>query len=145
MGSTCAETRQSWDVLGSVPTLHFSHLIKGFRLETSSDWSLFDAIPQFLLCRLLPTNTWIVLVSPPTSAGSVDSAPPYFGDGHDGHAAQVEEPTSFGPNLATLSMLSPVEMTLTPAEEDTAGTAGTAGSAGRSQFPAMVMIPSKRG
>ena len=39
-------------------------------------------------------------------------------DGYDGHAAQVEEPTSFGPNLATLSMLTPVEMTLTPAEED---------------------------
>ena len=67
-----------------------------------------------------------MLVSPPTSAGSVDSdaAPwtlrnPLDGyDGYDGHAAQVEEPTSFGPNLATLSMLSPVEMTLTPAEED---------------------------
>jgi len=82
-----------------------------------------------------------VLVSPPTSAGSVDTAPPYFGDGHDGHAAQVEEPTSFGPNLATLSMLSPVEMTLTLRRR----TAGTAGSAGHSQFPAMVMIPSKRG
>eukprot|EP00913_Durusdinium_trenchii_P007941 g7447.t1 len=35
-----------------------------------------------------------------------------------GISSHVEEPTSFGPNLATLSMLSPVEMTLTPAEED---------------------------
>ena len=36
MGSTCAETRQSWDVLGSVPTLHFLHIIKGF-----SSWNIF--------------------------------------------------------------------------------------------------------
>ncbi|CAK9008361.1 unnamed protein product [Durusdinium trenchii] len=41
-----------------------------------------------------------------------------------GISSHVEEPTSFGPNLATLSMLSPVEMTLTPAEEDLHGRDG---------------------
>ena len=66
----------------------------------------------------------------------MDSSTVIFGHGHDGYdghaAAQVEEPSSFGPNLATLSMLSPVEMTLTPAEE-----AGIRWDA-QSQFPAMV-------
>lgn len=34
-----------------------------------------------------------------------------------GIGAHVEDPTSFGPNLATLSLLSPVEITLTPVEQ----------------------------
>ena len=41
-----------------------------------------------------------------------------------GISSHVEEPKSFGPNLATLSMLSPVEMTLTPLEEELHGRDG---------------------
>eukprot|EP00439_Symbiodinium_sp_Y106_P022890 s6563_g2.t2 len=41
-----------------------------------------------------------------------------------GISSHVEEPTAFGRNLGTLSMLSPVQMTLTPAEEDLHGRDG---------------------
>ncbi|CAE7531696.1 ALKBH7 [Symbiodinium sp. CCMP2456] len=39
-------------------------------------------------------------------------------------SSHMEEPTAFGRNLGTLSMLSPVQMTLTPAEEDLHGRDG---------------------
>eukprot|EP00415_Alexandrium_ostenfeldii_P004121 UN4121 len=41
-----------------------------------------------------------------------------------GISSHVEDTTCFGANLATLSMLEPVQLTLTPAEQELSGRSG---------------------
>lgn len=73
-------------------------------------------VPDWLMQRVLATGAF------PRNEVNQVAANEYLD--RAGISSHVEEPTSFGPNLATLSMLSPVEMTLTPAEEDLHGRDG---------------------
>ena len=66
-------------------------------------------LPEWLFCRLVSTGVF--------SEAEINqvAANRYMGTG--GIAAHVEDPVSFGPNLATLSLLQPVQMTLSVATE----------------------------
>lgn len=66
-------------------------------------------LPQWLLSRLVSTGVFGEQEINQVAANR------YIGTG--GIAAHVEDPVSFGPNLATLSLLQPVQLTLSLASE----------------------------
>merc|ERR1740115_44443 len=79
-------------------------------LEEQSGRSLSE-LPGWLLPRVVDTGVFdrqgIAEVNQVAANEYLDNY---------GISAHVEDPTSFGPNLVTLSMLQPVQMTLTPAD-----------------------------
>jgi len=76
-----------------------------------------DALPLWLLTRVLKTNVF-------ADAYALNQVAANEYRGRAGIAAHVEDPMSFGPNLATVSLLAPVELTLTPTEEPSLGKDG---------------------
>lgn len=74
-------------------------------------------LPPWLLPRLLATGVF-------ASAAEINQVAANEYLGHAGISSHVEDPTSFGANLATLSLLAPVQLTLTPVEEPLLGRSG---------------------
>eukprot|EP00931_Biecheleriopsis_adriatica_P118751 TRINITY_DN94079_c0_g1_i1.p1 TRINITY_DN94079_c0_g1~~TRINITY_DN94079_c0_g1_i1.p1 ORF type:complete len:311 (-),score=50.69 TRINITY_DN94079_c0_g1_i1:124-1056(-) len=77
----------------------------------------FSDLPPWLLQRVLSTGAF-----PREGEVNQVAANEYLQNA--GISSHVEDPTAFGPNLATLSLLSPVQLTLTPAEEELHGRDG---------------------
>ena len=69
-----------------------------------------DELPSWLLTRLLETGVFL-------SGDELNQVAANRYAGTTGIAAHIEDPVSFGPNLATLSMLQPVQLTLSAASE----------------------------
>ena len=69
-----------------------------------------EELPGWLLPRLLDTGVFL-------TAAELNQVAANRYTGTTGIAAHVEDPVSFGPNLATLSLSAPVQLTLSAASE----------------------------
>ncbi|CAE8634067.1 unnamed protein product, partial [Polarella glacialis] len=76
-----------------------------------------DDLPPWLLPRVLDTGTF-----PREGEINQVAANEYIGTA--GISSHVEDPIAFGANLATVSLLAPIQLTLTPVEEDLHGRDG---------------------
>ncbi|CAE7732786.1 ALKBH8, partial [Symbiodinium pilosum] len=87
--------------------------------ETSAEREArpMEELPTWLMQRVLATGAF-------PREGEINQVAANEYLERAGISSHVEEPTAFGANLGTLSMLSPVQMTLTPAEEDLHGRDG---------------------
>lgn len=96
-------------------TTHNVHALQPAEQELQQGRPMKD-LPSWLLTRLAETG-----VFPADSMNQV-AANEYIATAGISH--HVEDPISFGPNLATLSLLAPVQLTLTPADEPAVGRTG---------------------
>lgn len=76
-------------------------------LDTTMRGRLMEELPSWLLDRVLATGTF-------SGAEEINQVAANEYTGNVGIASHVEDPTSFGAKLATLSLLAPVQLTLTP-------------------------------
>ena len=89
-------------------TRHDMASLQPASLEMQQGRPLSD-LPSWLLPRLIGTGVFV--------PGELNQVAVNRYTGTTGIAAHVEDPHSFGPNLATLSLLQPVQMTLSVASE----------------------------
>ena len=89
-------------------TRHHMASLQPASTEMQQGRALTD-LPSWLLPRLVDTGVFLT--------GELNQVAANRYTGTTGIAAHVEDPTSFGPNLATLSLLQPVQMTLSVASE----------------------------
>jgi len=78
--------------------------------ETGQRGRSLDELPPWLLLRIRDTGVF-------SGLGNINQVAANEYLECSGIGAHVEDPISFGANLATLSLLSPVEITLTPVEQ----------------------------
>ncbi|CAE7376014.1 unnamed protein product, partial [Symbiodinium necroappetens] len=86
-------------------------------LSAQNEARSMEDLPEWLMQRVLATGAF-------PREGEINQVAANEYLDRAGISSHVEEPTAFGRNLGTLSMLSPVQMTLTPAEEDLHGRDG---------------------
>jgi len=86
-------------------------------LSAQNEARSMEDLPEWLMQRVLATGAF-------PRKGEINQVAANEYLDRAGISSHVEEPTAFGRNLGTLSMLSPVQMTLTPAEEDLHGRDG---------------------